>query len=182
MPDPIFDSALLSMCMTWRHDFGLLDRKEQMEVKRELLGLYEHHVKPALDRAEAAESELSALRQRVEEQKNLLGSISYVLTNGVISKPASIEDYREWAQELVMDAKDRADAAVARAERAEGALREIRQIVIGSAWPSVSRGSVSEQIVGIVAATLAPAQDAKPDNVPTAPRNKEWGKPRWGQE
>lgn len=55
MPDPIFDSALLSMCMTWRHDFGLLDRKEQIAIRKELLGLYERHVKPAIIRAKAAE-------------------------------------------------------------------------------------------------------------------------------
>jgi len=67
MPDPISDTALLSMCMTWRHDFGLLDRKEQRAIKRELLGLYEHHVKPAIDRASSAESSLTAMRQRAEE-------------------------------------------------------------------------------------------------------------------
>lgn len=31
-----------------------------------MLGLYEHHVKPAIDRAESAESSLAAMRQRAE--------------------------------------------------------------------------------------------------------------------
>lgn len=87
MPDSIFDSALLSMCMTWRHDFGLLDRKEQMAIRRELLGLYEHHVKPALEYASSAESSLAAMRQRAEEAEEALRCLYNIHARGVFSLP-----------------------------------------------------------------------------------------------
>jgi len=92
MSDPIVDSALLSMCMTWRHNFGLLDRKEQMAIKRELLGLYEHHVKPALDRASSAESSLAAMRQRAERAEEVLRDFVSILA---IPHPVEPGTYKE---------------------------------------------------------------------------------------
>lgn len=169
MPDSIFDSALLSMCMTWRHDFGLLDRKEQMELKRLLLPLYEHHVKPAIDRASSAESSLAAMRQRVEEaerqcdgykkacndvvgemlakdEQDRIGNhiaslLSYTmivqaLPSLMVNAQALQEAVEAWRKSRKNVSHDdistvqlyraERDAAIARAEREEEALRDLR--------------------------------------------------------
>lgn len=42
-------AMLDSMCLTYRHDFGLLSDEEKDKVRNELRGLFEHHVKPLLN-------------------------------------------------------------------------------------------------------------------------------------
>ena len=37
---------LTSMCLTWRHDFGLLSATQQEAIRSQLRQLHDHHVAP----------------------------------------------------------------------------------------------------------------------------------------
>jgi hypothetical protein len=47
-------ASLESMCLTWRHDYGLLPPDEQKKVRDTLEQLYYHHVRPLDNRLSVA--------------------------------------------------------------------------------------------------------------------------------
>ncbi len=55
-------TELDSMCMTWRHDFGLMDDSEKGKLRELLSGLHRHHVVPLVKKLAEATSTLSRVQ------------------------------------------------------------------------------------------------------------------------
>ena len=53
---------LFSMCLTFRHDFGLLDQNRREEICSSLDGVFRHHVRPKM-------AEIAALKKELANEK-----------------------------------------------------------------------------------------------------------------
>lgn len=51
MNQKMLDALINGMCMTYRHDFGLLDEKSQEALRTTMRQIYQHNVKPYIDTA-----------------------------------------------------------------------------------------------------------------------------------
>lgn len=52
----------VSMCLTFRHDFGLLDQNRRKEICDSLDGVFRHHVKPKMAEIAALKKDLETAR------------------------------------------------------------------------------------------------------------------------
>jgi len=52
-------NELDSMCMTWRHDFGLMTEEDRGNLRDDLYQLHKHHVLPLIKERDALKAELA---------------------------------------------------------------------------------------------------------------------------
>ena len=122
-------------------------------------------------RAESAESELSALRQRVEEAEkewNAAWNGQVSISEKYEEKCNLLNEEQEYSERI----KAERDAAMARVERAEESLRKaenwtthIHEALAVSLRPKQSVGEMVYGLLSFIREALAAAQDAKPDHI-----------------
>lgn len=98
--------GLDSICLTYRHDYGLMEPAEREEMRERFRGIYEHHVRPL-------ERQLAECKEKLKE------------TMGNYSQ--SMKTANKTIEELIASHA----TAIARAEAAEAAFAKEREQTMG---------------------------------------------------